>query len=116
MMAQFHCQFTTAQQIHGFRVSEFQLRERGIVAIRENHPFIGRVTLYYTPPEGFIARSLELPERAFMEELNRYADRKAERAKRLATSKNVEQPAELPPRAVAAPLQTRKLVRQASGA
>jgi len=68
--------------------SEFILRERGIVAIRENHPFVGRVTIYYTPPEGFIARAIEMPERAFWEEVNRAAARKVERAEK---RKSVEQ-------------------------
>ena len=98
-------------------MSEFILREKGIVSIRENHPFIGRVTLYYTPPEGFVARSIELPERAFMEELTKYADRKAARAERMKARQTVEQSAELPPRTVAAPLQSRKLSSpQPSGA
>jgi len=82
---------------------DFILREKGIVVIRENHPFIGRVTIYYTPPEGFVARAMELPERAFLEELNRFADRRAARAAR---RKTVEQPDVAPPSS-AAPLQKR---------
>ena len=96
--------------------SDFVLRERGIVAIRENYPFIGRVTIYYTPPEGFVARSMELPERAFLEELNRMADRKKARAEKAAARQAVEQPPEVPPRGVAAPLSPRRLVRPIAGA
>ena len=53
----------------------FVLRTRGIVSIRENKPFPGRCTIDYTPPGGFIAKSLEVPQAAFLDACRQLADR-----------------------------------------
>jgi hypothetical protein len=71
-------------------VSEFVYRNSGVVAIRENHPFVGRVTIYYTPPQGFVARQMEVPAAAFIDACTHFADRMAVRRDRAA--KRVEQP------------------------
>lgn len=101
--------------------SEFVLRERAVVTIRENYPIMGVVSIYYTPAKGYVARGMEIPERAFIEEFKRYADRKKAKAERAAERQkareqgataytSVEQ-SDPPPRPSAAPLPPRRLIR-----
>ena len=61
-------------------MSDYVFKPKGTVYIADGKPFPGKVTILYTPPGGFMAKTMELPERAFLEACSDLADRKAAKA------------------------------------